>query len=393
MLGKTFQTILPIERLITKEIIEEDEFIGFFEGVASTPDVDLEGDKILPSVLVKNVDNLKGKPILLLHGRESNIGARPVGRIIDAWVEDNILKIKAGIYRTFSKIWDYIKKGILKALSIGGVVRQVKRDGDINIIEDAEIREVSLTPRGVNPSAKIIKILGKSYIVSDGFLKEITTTSHGESMIESTLLEKVDYSLDIVERSEWDGGEAAKRILDWAENDDKEIDREKASKLFLMVESDGKNRSDYSWPVGDIVDGRPVLVTSGIMTAIKYASGARGVQPPPEVKKALEKIVERMIREGFLPRDYIIPWKRSEKSLETCYPGIIDVKVVEELKERLEKLENYVLSKSIQIDSENLEKGIALNDELVSKNSISHRIEKTSMLVKLYREIYGEFSD
>ncbi|MCL7402019.1 MAG: hypothetical protein LZ168_04450 [Thaumarchaeota archaeon] len=394
MSWRTFETILFIEPLIIKEDIEEDEFIGFFEGIASTPDVDLEGDKILPEVLVKNVDNLKGKPILLLHGRESSIGARPVGRIIDAWVEDNTLKIKAGIYRAFSKIWDYIKKGVLKALSIGGVVRKLKRDGSINVIEDAEIREVSLTPRGVNPSAKIIKILGKSYNVSDGFLREITSSSLEEYMIESTQFEKVDYSLDIVERSEWDGREAARRILDWAEREDGTIDREKASKLFLVVEGEGKNRSDYSWPVGDIIDGKPVLVTSGIITAIKYASGARGVQPPPGVKKALERLVERMIKEGFLPRDYIVPWRRSEKSLETCYIGVVDVKVIEDLEERLEKLESYVLSKSIQVNSQNVEKGMVLNDELVSKNSsVGHRLDKASMLVKLYREIYGGFSD
>jgi hypothetical protein len=47
--------------------------------------------------LVKIVDYLKGKPILLLHGRENSMGARPVGRIIDARVEDNTLKIEAGI--------------------------------------------------------------------------------------------------------------------------------------------------------------------------------------------------------------------------------------------------------------------------------------------------------
>jgi hypothetical protein len=64
-----------MEPSIVKGDTEEVESIGFFEGVASTPDVDLGGDKILTEVLVKNVDSLKGKPILLLHGGESSIGA------------------------------------------------------------------------------------------------------------------------------------------------------------------------------------------------------------------------------------------------------------------------------------------------------------------------------
>lgn len=390
---KTFETILFIEPLIVKEDVE-DEFIGFFEGIASTADVDIEGDKILPEVLMKNTENLRGKPILLLHGRESSIGGIPVGRIIDAWVEGKALKIKAGIYRAFSKIWDYIRKGVLKALSIGGVVKKLKRDGGINIIEDAEICEVSLTPRGVNPSAKIIKILGKSYSVSNGFLKEIKSTVVEQYMNRSLQLEKVDYGLEIIARSEWDGREAAKRILDWAEKEDGTIDREKASRLFLVVEGDGKNRGDYSWPVGDIVDGKPVLVTSGIMTAVKYASGARGVKPPAEVKESLEKLVKRMIEEGFLPEGYVVPWKRSEKSMETYYLGAIDVRIIEDLENRLEKLENHLLSKSIQTGFQNSEKGITVGDELVSKSSgVGCRPGKTSMLVKLYREIYRDFSD
>lgn len=85
MSEKTFQTILFVEPVMVKEDIGEEEFIGFFEGVASTADVDLEGDKILPDMLIENARNLKGKPILLLHGRESGIGGKPVGRIIDAW--------------------------------------------------------------------------------------------------------------------------------------------------------------------------------------------------------------------------------------------------------------------------------------------------------------------
>lgn len=393
MSEKTFQTLLFIEPLIVRGEDIEEEFIGFFEGVASTPDVDLEGDKILPDVLVKNVDNLRGKPILLLHGRDSKVGDKPVGRIIDAWIEGNVLKIRAGVYRAFSKIWDYIKQGILKALSIGGIVKKIRREGDINIIEDAEIREVSLTPRGVNSSAKIIKIFGKSYNVSDGFLREITSNASGEPMMDNLRFEKVDFDLEIVERDEWDGKEAAKRILDWAMKEDGSIDREKASKLFLKVDGDGKHRSDYSWPVGDLIDGKPVLVTSGIMTAVKYASGARGVQAPVEVKKALEKLVRRLIDEGYLPKNYVVPWMRSEKSLELCYPGIVDAEVINNLEDRLKKLEN-ILSKKNKPSSESIEKGIVLNDELVWKNnSVVYRPAGTSMIAKLYRELYGDFSD
>jgi hypothetical protein len=277
---------------------EDEKFIGFIEGVASTPDIDLEGDKFLPEVLARNAESLKGKPILLLHGRNKEVGDQPIGEIIEAKFENGALKIKAGIYKAFNWLWDKIKAGILKALSIGGVIKKMRREGNINIIEDAEIREVSLTPRGMNPFAQIINVFGKSFVVDDdGLLKEIIKAEPEKAMsveAQEKTFEKVDYDLPIVKREEWDGDAAAARIFKWAEKEDGTIDKSKASKLFLRVEGDGTKRGDYSWPVGDIVDGKPVLVTSGIITAIKYAAGARGVKAPPEVKNALERLAARL---------------------------------------------------------------------------------------------------
>ena len=53
--------ILFTEPLIVKDAADE-EFIGFFEGIASTPDVDLQGERFAPDVLMANAEKLKGKP-------------------------------------------------------------------------------------------------------------------------------------------------------------------------------------------------------------------------------------------------------------------------------------------------------------------------------------------
>jgi len=409
MQEKEFQAIILVEPKVIKA--EEDEkFIGFIEGIASTPDVDLEGDKFLPEVLARNAEQLKGKPILLLHGRNKEIGDQPVGEILEAKFEDGILKIKAGIYKAFKNIWDAVKRGVLKALSIGGIIKKLRREGNVNVIEDAEIREVSLTPRGMNPFAQVIMAFGKSFIMDDdGLLKEIIIEPPPQDMSENRNhevkeFEKVDYDLPIVKREEWDGDAAAARIFKWAEREDGTIDKAKASKLFLVVEGDGTKRGDYSWPVGDVIDGKPVLVSSGIITAIKYAAGARGVQAPPEVKNALERLAKRLVKEGILPEDYEVPWKR-EKSGEDKIEELraelmkaIDERIGEAVKKILEalKVEKSVENEKVVEKREEIglrpEKGVASGEEAVEKVSKPKTIapSQAPSLYRLYAEIYGE---
>jgi hypothetical protein len=333
-----------VVRIEKAEAVESDEFIGVFEGVASTPDVDLDNDRFAPEVLARNAEQLVGKPILVLHGK-GETGNTPVGKILEAKFENGMLKIKAGIFKTFSNVWEKIKSGVYKALSIGGIAKALRKLGNgIREILDAEIHEVSLAPRGKNPNAQILFAFGKAFVENEaGELVEFD-----ESLYKFIEFDKVDYDLPIVERGSWDGHAAAKRILDWAEREDGKIDKSKASKLFLVVEGDGENRTDYSWPVGDIVDGKPVLVTSGIRTAIVYAAGARGVKAPPEVKRALERLVARLKKEGYLDEDYEVPWKREEKAEDDVLKSLTEI--VKEMREeirkfmgvRVEKAENVI---------------------------------------------------
>jgi hypothetical protein len=334
-----------IVRIEKAEAVESDEFIGVFEGVASTPDVDLDNDRFAPEVLARNAEQLVGKPILILHGK-GETGNTPVGKILEAKFENGMLKIKAGIFKTFTNIWEKIKSGVYKALSIGGIAKALRKLGNgVREILDAEIHEVSLAPRGKNPNAQILFAFGKAFTENDeGELVEVDG-----SIYKSFDFEKIDYDLPIVERGAWDGNAAAKRILDWAEREDGKIDKAKASKLFLVVEGDGENRTDYSWPVGDIVDGKPVLVTSGIRTAIVYAAGARGVRAPPEVKRALERLVARLKREGYLDEDYEVPWKR-EKAEDVVMNTLTDM--IKELREEIKKFMGEKIEKAEDVVSE-----------------------------------------
>ena len=425
-----FQAIIEISPEIVKDAEKDEEYIGYFEGIASTPQIDLEGDAFTVDVLKENVERIKGKPILFGHGRDPKLRDTPVGKILDAWMDGGVLKIKAGIYKKFKDIWEKIKNGVLRGLSIGGIAKKIKRE-TVNVIEDAEINEVSLAPKPVNPSAQIYNVFGKSFKVEDGILTivDVKLEKGGESEAGEERFEKVDLDLPIVKRASWDGDAAAKRIFKWAEREDGTIDKAKAGKLFLIVRGDGKQRGDYAWPVGDIVDGNPVLVSSGIITAIKYASGARGVQAPPEVKRALERLAKRLVKEGILPEDYEVPWKR-EKSEETE----IKVKEFEDLKAELMKaidekikemasniskqiLESLKVEKSEEVKEEKEaekkevetkleekkeeqpasepkppEKGMASGEEAIRKTPEPKVITPSQVpsLYRLYAEIYGE---
>ncbi len=174
MSGEGFSAIL--ELWVEKSADTEGqggEFIGFFEGVASSTGFDLEGDRFSEEVLRRSAERLANKPILLIHGRDAELGATPVGRILEASYVNGKLRIRAGIYKPFEEVWRRVKNGLLKALSIGGLIRAFRKlSGGGREIVDAEISEVSLTPRGMNPEARIVAVFGKSYVVEDGVLCE-----------------------------------------------------------------------------------------------------------------------------------------------------------------------------------------------------------------------------
>jgi hypothetical protein len=74
----------------------------------------------------------------------------------------------------------------------------------------------------------------------------------------------------------WDGDAAKTRLIDYATDEDGNIQKSKISKYFLEVEGDGTKKGDYGWPIGDIKDGEPAYDEAGCMAAYKAASGARG---------------------------------------------------------------------------------------------------------------------
>lgn len=157
-----WETVVHVWPCLAKQVCDS-EFAGFFVGLAATGDVDLEGDRFSEEVFKTNVDKLVGKPVLLHHGFDKNLGATAVGKVVETrYVDGEGLWVKAGIFKTFENVWRLVKNGFLKALSIGGLVKRLRFVDGVREIEEAEITEVSLTSRAANPRAKVVAVFGKA---------------------------------------------------------------------------------------------------------------------------------------------------------------------------------------------------------------------------------------
>lgn len=88
----------------------------------------------------------------------------------------------------------------------------------------------------------------------------------------------------------WDGDAATTRLIDYATNDDGEIQKSKIQKYFLVIEGDGTKKGDYGWPVGDVVDGKPAYDKAGVSAAYNAASGARSGKERPDLITKIKAI-------------------------------------------------------------------------------------------------------
>jgi HK97 family phage major capsid protein/HK97 family phage prohead protease len=114
----------------------------------------------------------------------------------------------------------------------------------------------------------------------------------------------LDTDLPVIERDEWDGDAARERILSWAgyETDAEEDMRnealERAARLFLFRRDESATQGDLVAPCGDIVDGEPRLITSGMRFALAAVNGARGgIDAPEELLQQARNALEKLLGE------------------------------------------------------------------------------------------------
>lgn len=154
----------------TKE--EKEHF--YVEGYASTADLDLVNDIVTKEAMEDMAAQCKGRAIKLDVEHESwkqggSPNIIPVGRIIDARVDDRGLWVKAQLnpaVSRFSEVWNSITGGFLDAFSIAftnvkGVERVIK-GVKARVITGLHLLNIALTGNPANPHARLTSVMAKS---------------------------------------------------------------------------------------------------------------------------------------------------------------------------------------------------------------------------------------
>ncbi len=128
---------------------------GIVEGFAATYNggADRVGDIIAPGAFAKTLAESGGRvPLLAFHKQEE-----PIGRCI---LQDSPtgLKVTAKLVLAVpeaQKVWSLLKAGVLSAFSIGYEVRKSSRRGDVRVLEEIQLWEVSVVTTPANPLATV----------------------------------------------------------------------------------------------------------------------------------------------------------------------------------------------------------------------------------------------
>jgi HK97 family phage prohead protease len=122
-------------------------------GYANANTIDRCKERIDPSAW--NLDNYKKNPVVLFdHGHDPSFGNLPIGKARMVKASDGGLYCEVEISNSkterITAIRDLIEEGILKTFSVGFDPKTAEKEGDIAVIKDAELIEISAVPLPMN---------------------------------------------------------------------------------------------------------------------------------------------------------------------------------------------------------------------------------------------------
>lgn len=144
------------------------------EGVASTPNVDHDKERMHPDALkaMARVINTTGVPLRVEHSQNDNA---VIGSVNKAWIDDrNQLWIKATLdegHPASGILYKGLKEGVKMGLSVGGYVKRAVQEmveglgKTVNTFYDVMLDEVSITQKPSNYDARL---MAKSFAKSEG---------------------------------------------------------------------------------------------------------------------------------------------------------------------------------------------------------------------------------
>ena len=145
--------------------------VGRFSAIISTDDLDNHGDKVMPSAFTKSIETInnnkiQGKKALpLLWNHESK---EPIGQVEAIQKEDNKVVMEGALNlksKNGNEAYAHISNKDLNYVGLSVGFAYSRKDcafkNGVRIINDLELKEVSLTPLPSNESTAILAIKNK----------------------------------------------------------------------------------------------------------------------------------------------------------------------------------------------------------------------------------------
>ena len=137
---------------------------GEFFGYAARYNIDQGGDKIMPGAFDATVKK-RGTSVKLLYQHDTH---QPIGTITAIEANNKGLKISAKLLLSVQKgreAYELMKAGILDSMSIGYSLgaKDFSYDGNIRILKQVDVREISVVTFPMNESARINRVKTDEY--------------------------------------------------------------------------------------------------------------------------------------------------------------------------------------------------------------------------------------
>ena len=125
---------------------------GFIEGIASTWQKDLGGDRVEKGAFSKTLPNFMQNPVMLF----SHQLDKPIGKWTSLIETESGLEITGSINTkttTGKDVYNLVKNGDIRGLSIGYGVKDSEMSGDTNVLKEVDLWEVSIVSIPMNQQA------------------------------------------------------------------------------------------------------------------------------------------------------------------------------------------------------------------------------------------------
>ena len=180
-----------LQLLSTFKSVDEEE-MKVFNVVGSDDSVDRHGDRINPKGW--DLENFKKNPVIMLNHDYSQF---PIGKALNVKRKNNALVFDIQFSKTLplaKEAFDLVKEGIMKAWSVGFLVKEWATSGSEYTIDKMELLELSLVAIPANPNAllnSLNKDQRKMVKAFNELLKSLEITPKSEEKAENEASDEV----------------------------------------------------------------------------------------------------------------------------------------------------------------------------------------------------------